>query len=183
MRWLTILSVIALLAYPLAVYFGLSRLGPGVLAGVLALLFIVRMLGGSKTRLRELKYIGFVSGGAGIVLAYLGYLLKQENWFRFYPVVVNALMFFLFCSSLWQRETLIERLARLQDPELPPEGVAYTRTVTKVWCGFFVVNGAIALTTCFMDLKVWTLYNGFISYMFAGSLFVIEWIVRQRVKK
>ncbi len=47
-------------------------------------------------------------------------------------------MLALFSASLLQKQTLVERLARLQEPELPDSGVRYTRTVTKVWCGFFL---------------------------------------------
>jgi uncharacterized membrane protein len=183
MRWLTILSAIALLAYPLAVYYGLSRWGLGVVAGLLVVLFLLRIIAGNQTRLPELKYIAWLSGGAGIVLALLGSLFKQEGWFTFYPVIVNTLMLGLFSASLWQKQTLIERFARLQEPELPESGIRYTRTVTKVWCGFFIINGSIALTTCFMTLEVWTLYNGLISYLFAGCLFISEWFVRQWVKR
>ncbi|PSU46252.1 DNA gyrase subunit B [Photobacterium frigidiphilum] len=183
MRWLTILSAIALLAYPLAVYYGLSRWGLGVVAGLLVVLFLLRIIAGNQTRLPELKYIAWLSGGAGIVLALLGSLFKQEGWFTFYPVIVNSLMLGLFSASLWQKQTLIERFARLQEPELPESGIRYTRTVTKVWCVFFIINGSIALTTCFMTLEIWTLYNGLISYLFAGSLFIGEWFVRQWVKR
>ncbi|EXJ46560.1 putative dNA gyrase subunit B [Vibrio parahaemolyticus VPTS-2010_2] len=92
-------------------------------------------------------------------------------------------MLCVFAFSLKQPQSIIERLARLQEPELPPSGVAYTRKVTMVWCVFFVLNAAFALYTCFLPVKIWTLYNGLISYLLAGSLFAGEWIVRQFVRK
>ncbi|MGF1755265.1 hypothetical protein L4C33_16930, partial [Vibrio makurazakiensis] len=101
----------------------------------------------------------------------------------YYPVVVNLCMLVVFASSLRQPQTIIERLARLQEPDLAQSGVMYTRKVTKVWCLFFVINGSIALYTCFQSLEVWTLYNGLISYLLAGSLFSIEWLVRQKVRQ
>ncbi|OEF25451.1 hypothetical protein [Vibrio rumoiensis] len=183
MRALTALSALLLLAYPLAVYYGLSRWGIGVIGGVFAVLFILRIVAGSNTKLKELKYIAWLSGGAGITLTLLATLFREHGWFTFYPVIVSTLMFVLFFSSLWQKQTLIERLARLQDPNLPQSGVQYTRTVTKVWCGYFVINGSIALYTCFLPLSIWTLYNGLISYLLAGCLFAIEWLVRLRVQK
>lgn len=183
MRLLTALSAIALFAYPLAVYYGLSRWGPGLVTGLLTVFFLLRIIAGRQTRLHELKYIAWLSGGAGITLTLLGSLFRQEGWFTFYPVIVNTLMLGLFASSLWQKETLIERLARIQEPDLPESGVRYTRTVTKVWCGFFLLNGTIAFTTCFMPLAVWTLYNGLISYILAGCLFLSEWFIRQWVQK
>lgn len=183
MKPLILLAAIALLAYPFAVYYGLNEWGIGAVAIVLGLLFLLRVLGGNKTRLRELKYIAWLSGGAGIVLTFFAFVFQNSNWFTYYPVIVNSLMFILFAQSLWQKETMIERFARLQDPELPDYAVRYTRNVTKVWCLFFIINGTIALVTTFASLHVWTLYNGLFSYLFAGALFVIEFAVRMMVKK
>ncbi len=78
---------------------------------------------------------------------------------------------------------MIERFARLQEPDLPESGVKYTRTVTKIWCVFFIINGSISFSTCFMDMKIWMLYNGFISYLLIGTLFISEWLVRQWIRK
>lgn len=183
MKVLTILAAIVLLAYPFAIYYGLSQWGIGAVAGLLGFLFILRIVGGNQTRLRELKYIAWLSGFAGITLTTLAYLFNNSNWFTYYPVIVNTLMLILFTASLWQKETIIERFARLQDPELPEHAIAYTRKVTKVWCLFFIINGAIALSTCFMSLQIWTLYNGLISYLFAGTLFAIEFVIRLYIQR
>jgi uncharacterized membrane protein len=182
-KLLAVLSAIVLLAYPFAVYYGLNQWGVGTVAGVLGILFVLRIIGGNKVRLRELKYIAWASSLIGMILVILAMIFKESSWFTYYPVSVNLLLFVLFFSSLWQKETLIERFARLQEPDLPGYAVAYTRTVTKVWCCFFVINGAISLTTSFFSLNVWTLYNGFISYLLIGVLFAGEWLVRLHVKR
>lgn len=79
---------------------------------------------------------------------------------------------------------LVERLARLREPNLPPEGVRYTRKVTLVWCGFFVGNGTMALFTVLQgDMHLWTLWNGMVAYILMGMLMAAEWLVRQRVIK
>ncbi|KLV04070.1 DNA gyrase subunit B [Photobacterium aquae] len=182
-RFLAVLSATALLAYPFAVYFGLHRWGIGSVAIFLAVLFALRVFVSRQTQLRELRNVALITGGAGIFLAVLGSVFKEHGWLTFYPVIVNATMLVVFASSLTQEQTLVERLARLQDPDLPPSGVRYTRKVTIVWCVFFIVNGLIALGTCFAPLTVWTWYNGMISYLLAGSLFAVEWLVRQRVQR
>ena len=84
---------------------------------------------------------------AGIALCTASYVLKAHQWLLIYPVVVNLVMLAVFGGSFWTRIPLVERLARLRDPHLAAEGVRYTRNVTRVWCGFFVVNGSIALFT------------------------------------
>ncbi|AQP35825.1 septation protein IspZ [Vibrio anguillarum] len=182
-RLLTILSAIVLLTYPLAVYFGINQFGLQAIGGFLAAIFALRILSGWQAKLQELKQLAWISGFVGITLVTLGMLFQQHGWLLFYPVVVNVCLLALFALSLTQPQTVIERLARLQEPELPQSGIEYTRTVTKVWCLYFIMNGTIALYTCFQSIEIWTLYNGLISYLLAGSLFVTEWLVRQRIRK
>ncbi|WP_028022970.1 COG4648 family protein [Enterovibrio calviensis] len=182
MRLLTVLAGLLLLAYPLAVYTGLSNFGMAPLALVLVILFGFRIASGHLANRGPLKHLAVVTGAIGIVLVSLGYLFRQHDWLLFYPVAVNSVMLTAFAYSLTQSQSMIERLARLQDPDLPPSGVRYTRNVTKIWCVFFLVNGSIALATCFMPLTSWTLYNGLLSYVAAGVLFGIEFVVRKRVQ-
>ncbi|WP_428648564.1 hypothetical protein [Photobacterium satsumensis] len=181
MRWLTAVTAAVLFTYPFAIYFGIRHWGLTAVAGLLIAIFALRFFLGSKLPLREQRYLALLTGGAGVVLAILGSVFREQGWLTIYPVVVNAAMLSVFATSLWQKQTLIERLARLQHPNLPPNGVKYTRNVTKVWCGYFVINGLIALATCFMPLSIWTLYNGLVSYLLAGLLFGGEWLVRRRI--
>ncbi len=72
----------------------------------------------------------------------------------------------------------------MREPDLPAATLAYTRRVTQVWCGFFVVNGAIALfTALYASAALWSLYNGFLAYLFMGLLFAGEYFVRWQVKR
>ncbi|ODZ77970.1 DNA gyrase subunit B [Vibrio parahaemolyticus] len=175
---LTGLSAIVLFAYPFAVYFGIDKFGLNLVGGLLIAALLLRVFVANK-----FKFLALATGAVGIVLITLGMVFKQHGWLQFYPVVVNVCMLCVFAFSLKQPQSIIERLARLQEPELPPSGVAYTRKVTMVWCVFFVLNAVFALYTCFLPVKIWTLYNGLISYLLAGSLFAGEWIVRQFVRK
>ena len=70
----------------------------------------------------------------------------------------------------------------MRDPQLPEQAISYTRRVTQVWCVFFTVNGAIALyTALYASSALWSLYNGFLAYIFIGLLFAGEYCVRRRV--
>jgi uncharacterized membrane protein len=121
------------------------------------------------------------------LLALIGLLVMVSGapaLLRFYPVAVNAGMLLLFGATLLRPPSMIERIARLTEKHLPPEAVRYTRVVTRVWCGFFVVNGAIALATALLaDLTLWTLYNGVIAYLLIALLFAGEMVVRRRVRR
>ncbi|ADT86697.1 hypothetical protein [Vibrio furnissii] len=180
---LTALSAIVLLAYPFAVYYGIDKFGLSVIGLLLAVMFALRIITANRTKLKEFKQLAAMSGLIGITLIVLGMVFRQEGWLMFYPVAVNACMLVFFAASLKQPQTLIERLARLHEPDLPESGVRYTRKVTQVWCLFFLFNAIIALYTCFLPMEIWTLYNGLISYCLAGALFAIEWLVRRAVRQ
>ncbi len=180
---LTALSAIVLFAYPFAIYFGIDRFGLNLVGGLLVAALLLRLFAANKTPLREFKFLALITGVVGIALVTLGVVFKQHGWLQFYPFVVNLCMLAVFSTSLKQPQTIIERLARIQEPELPQSGVIYTRKVTVIWCGFFILNAAAALYTCFQPIEIWTLYNGLVSYILAGILFSGEWIVRQFVRK
>ena len=49
---------------------------------------------------------------------------------------------------------------------------------------FFCLNTAIALYTAVIaDLQMWALYNGLISYLAVGTLFGVEFLIRQIIRK
>ncbi|MDZ5459474.1 hypothetical protein SM757_23110 [Azohydromonas lata] len=160
----------------MAVYAGMAQLQPRWMALVLLTLALARAAvarGGP-----------WLAAGAGAAL------LAAAAWWgnawlplKLYPVLVNAALLLVFGASLLRGPSLVERLARLREPDLPPAGVAYTRRVTQAWCGFFVVNGSIALSTALWGSDAaWALYNGLLAYGLMGLFFGVEWLLRQRLK-
>lgn len=171
------------LAWPLLVGFGLAHNGLHWLLPVMALLLLARLF-------QVRKQVGPMRGVlqsvalAGIALCTASALLKAHQLLLFYPVVVNLVMLGVFGSSLWSTMPLVERIARLREPDLPPEGVRYTRQVTRIWCLFFIINGSIALFTALHgDMALWTAWNGVIAYLLMGTLMAAEWLVRRRLMK
>ena len=53
----------------------------------------------------------------------------------------------VIATLLFYPSTQALQVARLQEPQLPPAAIRYTRQVTRIWCGFFIFNGAIAIAT------------------------------------
>ncbi|WP_310737725.1 COG4648 family protein [Ideonella paludis] len=179
MKPATLLSVLVALitvAYPAVVFFGHAVLDPRWLALGLVLLAVLRAWA-SQQALWWLAAVGALALAAGT--AWGGGWLPL----KLYPVWVNAVLLLVFGWSLWRGPPVIEQLARLSEPELPPRAVAYTRQVTQVWCGFFVLNGSVAAYTALAcNEQTWAIYNGVVAYVLMGLLFGIEWCVRQRVK-
>jgi uncharacterized membrane protein len=175
MRWALVLALTA--AYPLLVFASLGHVEPRYLALLLLVLGLLRVTaGGGAVQARWLV-------AAALALAGLTALLNQSLPLKLYPVLVNVAMLTVFAASLARGPSVVERLARLTDPHLPPEAIAYTRRVTQVWCGFFLLNGGIALITAlWASERVWALYNGLIAYGLMGLLMGVEWLVRRRVR-
>ncbi|MFV8782824.1 hypothetical protein ACNKU7_10420 [Microbulbifer sp. SA54] len=178
--------VLVVAAYPLAVYFGIQYLPFGYMIALLLAVAGLRLLMMSTQKSAAGGRIG-AGALAAILLA-----VSVASWLRgdstgllWYPVFCNLVMFAIFARSLYfQPQSIIERLARIQEPELPPSGIAYTRRVTGVWCVFFLLNGSVATATAMVaDLELWTLYNGLISYLLMGVLLAGEWVVRRRVRR
>ncbi|EMW6581797.1 MULTISPECIES: COG4648 family protein [Enterobacter] len=178
-----LLTGLMLLAWPFLIGFGLTHNSLPWLLPVMALLLLLR-LRQARRNTGPMRYVVQCVALAGIALCAASYLLKTHQWLLFYPVVVNLVMLAVFGGSLWTAMPLVERLARLREPNLPPEGVRYTRRVTLVWCGFFIGNGAMAMYTVLHgDMHLWTLWNGMVAYILMGTLMAAEWLVRQRVIK
>lgn len=101
---------------------------------------------------------------------------------KFYPVAVNFCIFLIFFTSCFAKETVIQRGARLVEPEIKPKALEYTRNLTYVWSLVTFLNLLFSLATVYMSEKIWAVYNGLISYLFVGTVFVIEYIVRKNFK-
>ncbi|WP_254918404.1 hypothetical protein [Cobetia sp. QF-1] len=190
---LSALGVVAALCWPLLVYALLSRLtatsamdsatASSATASGHASPWIWALIVFGAVLMQRLPIAWPLRLGLAGLLVGVSVLSEAELGLRAYPVLVNLAMLSVFATSLWHGMPVIERLARLQEPDLPPAGVRYTRQVTRVWCGFFIFNASIASwTALYADLATWTLYNGLISYALMGLLFSGEWLVRRRLR-
>ncbi|WP_245550190.1 hypothetical protein [Vreelandella jeotgali] len=110
LRWLL---APLMMAWPLLIWWlhGLVGSWPLLIAGAGLLAW----------RFPEARLLAAVAA-AGLIL--LGLVGEAEWGVRAYPVAINAVMLTLFTTSLWQGPPIIERLARLREPDLPPAGCA-----------------------------------------------------------
>jgi uncharacterized membrane protein len=181
---MSVAVVIALAVYPLLVYAAIGRFGPSGVAALLAAVCVARLV---VIKLRAPAafggpYLTFVCIG-GLLLAAASFWMDSSGAVRYYPVLVNAALLVVFAASLVSPPSVIERIARLRDPELRPAAVVYTRRVTIVWTVFFVLNGGAAFYTArFTTLEAWALYNGLIAYVLIGALFAVELAIRTALK-
>lgn len=173
------------IAYPIIVYVGLDYFDVRSIAYALIALALVRFL---LVRRSDGAAPQMVHGNLVIAMLLLtgGAAIASNSvlWLQYYPVFINLVMLIVFVLSLVRPPCIVEQFARLKMPDLPEVGVSYTRKVTMVWCGFFVLNGTMALYTILdASMGFWALYNGVISYSLMGVLFVGEYFVRGRVQR
>jgi uncharacterized membrane protein len=172
---LRIAAVIFALGYPLGVYFGLTRFGTRTAAWLLLGIAVVHTIVRSRERRR------FAWPSALTVPFCLGALwLDDRRYVLAMPGFINAALFATFFSSLFSERPLVERFARMRVAQLSAAEVAYCRSVTKVWCGFFVLNATIAAMLALLSqLTLWTLYTGLVSYVLMGLLGATEYTIRK----
>ncbi|WP_354668353.1 hypothetical protein [Colwellia sp. D2M02] len=178
---LVALSFTLIILYPVAVYTGLQYLENRTLAFALIGLFLVRLVLSKRIK-QSIPWMNHIFIAVIAVLA-LTAIFDISIGVLLYPLVINLSMLAIFAYSLLKKPSIIETLARLQEPNLPTSAIPYTENVTRVWCVFFIINGTISLyTALFTSIETWTLYNGLIAYLLMGTLMTVEWLVRQRVK-
>ncbi|MGS0743850.1 hypothetical protein ACVBEF_18840 [Glaciimonas sp. GG7] len=175
---LRVLSVLITLSYPLAIWLGHGLVAPRVLALLLILAAVIRLPTLKLSKASRWLII------AVLLLAAIAIWSNALLPLKLYPVIVNIGMLCAFGYSLAVPPSIIERMARLTDPKLPAYAIVYMRRVTQVWCGFFVINGALALITALWASQVvWSIYNGVVAYIAMGVLFAGEYLVRIVVKR
>jgi len=190
---LFVLALLALLIYPVIIYFGLQYIEPGYLAAFFALVFAFRHFMLTKRQSKnnvankpiKRAMIPHLHVVLITVLSLLTYstLANSALALKFYPVVVSLSFLAIFAYTLFKPPSVVEMIARLHET-LDEHGIIYTRNVTKVWCVFFIVNALIATWTIFQgDEQVWLVYNGLISYILMGVLMAVEFVVRFFVKR
>ena len=174
-----ILRGLLVVSYPFLIFAGLRWLEPRWLAlllgGTLLLRAGTRWHRPSPEELRRLLTPALLV--FGVVAPTL--MTNDVRYLLFVTALVNGALLVAFGRSLRVGPPLVETFARLQHPDLSVAQVRYCRTITLVWCVFFAANGAFSFWLALVpDLRLWTLYTGFVSYLLVGLVFSVEFVVR-----
>ena len=111
------------------------------------------------------------------------FYIKRFVVLKFYPPICNFFIFSLFFFSLFTKETIIQKFARMMEGNLKPPVLNYTRKITYLWAIFTFLNFLVSVWTIFLPDNIWILYNGCISYILVGLLFLIEYSIRIFLRK
>ncbi len=172
------LNLVLAVAYPIAIWVALTRWSArqtGLL--VLALVVPALLLRYWHAKREDLLAV------LRVPLVVLGVLLlavvtDQERYFFLIPVLINVALLGTFLGSL-RGVPIIERFARMQEPDLSDPKRRHCRQVTVAWCVFFAINGAVAAALAAAPMAWWAAYNGGIAYALMGLMFVGEYVLRR----
>jgi len=179
------------LFYPFTVLFGLRyienpvKFFPVLLSVIILLNALVNIPALKKRDFRVFwRTAGMIAAGALVVVLII--VTDNAGYAKLYPVIINIALLSFFGYSLARPPTIIWRFATMKEPQLAESenrihAERYCRNVTITWCIFFLANASVSLSMLFWASDmVWTIYNGFVSYILIGVLFGIEFIIRRR---
>jgi len=176
-----LILAIIVIAYPFVIYFGLMHFEFWQVSLFIIAIALMRLLL-IKNQTSQYFKIGFVGAVLLLIFASLALILKQQVWFKVYPIVISLSLLYFFAASLWTEKSMIQRFAEIREKNITPEKQSYMIKLTQVWCGFFIFNALVSsYTMLFSSDKHWMLYNGFISYVLMGVLGLSELIYRYTV--
>lgn len=186
-----VIAIALTVAYPFFVFFALVQCNasPRIISLALLVVCVIQFVAFTTKRKNPgQSMLPVILRSAGAAMVIILVLLTNSEWsVRLYPVVVSLSLLSAFVITLFRPPAMILRFALLQKPSLKdsdeyPAVESYCIKVTVIWCCFFVLNALIAMwTTFFASSFVWSIYNGFVSYILIGVLLVGEYIYR-RVK-
>ena len=176
--------------YPLIVYCGLEywALSPRRLSLLLLAIAFFHFLNFTRSKSSIDRSRTAILVILVFLCAFIAFFLDNIIFVKIYPVLISLSLLAFFGFTLWRPPNIIFRMASLWDKSLKnsPSRRAvelYCRKVTLVWCSFFIFNAIVASFTVFKASdRVWSLYNGLISYILMGVIFIVEYLVRRMVQ-
>lgn len=149
----------------------------------LASLFIVAVCLVIGQRRRWL-FLALVSVAALAAWSLRHSLVWDPRWiYLLQHVGANVGLALLFGLSLVSPSgSLVTRMARSIQGELPEDVLRYTRRVTWAWTLFFAVMALVSIGLfCLADMSTWSVFINFLTLPLVALMFVIEYLVRRVV--
>lgn len=165
--------------YPVIVLGGLLTVGVRKTALLLLLLTGRRLIAALATSrsTSKLMLIQAVSVAAIVAAAAIS---GSKIVLRLTPFAIQISILAMFALSM-RGMPIIERFARLQKDDLPPDQAAYCRKLTLIWIGVLLANAVLVLAAAlWADDALWTILVGPVSYTLLGFVFTVEYLYRKR---
>lgn len=146
-----------------------------------AALALVGLMAGALVAASGRRLAGLLAGTA---LAAAAWHFAAAAGFLFYlpPLAAFAFMAFFFGRTLRAgSEPLISRIARKEEPILPPEVARHARRLTGAWAGCFATLFLVALGLApFLSIEAWSRWVQGLGIVVPATLFLGEYAWRHR---
>jgi uncharacterized membrane protein len=129
----------------------------------------------------------------GIVCLFTTFFIDSEalskTIFKIYPALADLVYLTIFGTSLVIPPTIVYSFINIFDKKLNDHletvyFMEYCRKCTIYWCVFFIFDFIVSLITAIIDSDlVWGIYNGGITYVLMGLLFVGEYVIIKIIEK
>ncbi len=148
------------------------------------MLSVLLLLSGGGLVMKRARF-GWVLllSGVGLLVCQAYYPPAAQVMLFLPPILINLLLCSLFARTLGADATpLISTFARaVHGHELDEVAQHYTRAVTQLWVGLFMLLALVSLLLAlFAPLEIWSLFTNLISYILVLLLFIVEYQVRIR---
>ena len=157
-----------------ATYLAASALGHRA-----ATLAVLGLMSGALVAALGRRLLGLV---AGVALAAAAWRFAETVGFLVFtpPLAAFAFMTFFFGRTLRAgSEPLINRIARKEHPDLPPDMARHARWLTGAWTACFAALFLTALGLApFLSLEAWSRWVHGLGYVVPGALFLGEHVYR-----
>jgi uncharacterized membrane protein len=175
----SVLVLALVLAYPVLAYVSIDNLG----IRMASLVLLVLLLGSTLVRMVAVRALWrpllLQAAAVGLILG-AGYVTRSPFYMKLVPALIALSASANFFLSL-RKVPVIESIARMQKPELPPDEVRYTRTWTHLWGWTMAADAVICLAAAMQDsLKLWLILCFPVSYVLIGLVFCTEYVIRKK---
>ena len=118
----------------------------------------------------------------GIVAAIVGLSKWDGARYAAYlpPIFIHALLLWVFARTLQPgKEPLVSAIGRSVRGSLSPDLTQYTRQVTVMWTGFFLLLLVLSVVLPFVSIYTWSLCTNVFNYGLIAAILVIEFFFRR----
>jgi uncharacterized membrane protein len=135
------------------------------------------------------RMVVFISPAILCCIGIICLITKSSLTLKIYPALADLVYFVIMVTSILIPPPEVFYFINMFDKTIknhiePAFFERYCRKAAIVWCVFFVFDGAVALVTVFLGSDiVWGIYNGGITYVLMGLIFVGEYFILKMIEK
>jgi uncharacterized membrane protein len=135
------------------------------------------------------RIVVFVSPAILCCIGIICLITKSSLTLKIYPALADLVYLVIMGTSILIPPPVVFYFINMFDKKIKDHIETgffeqYCRRAAIVWCVFFVLDGIVALITVFRASDiVWGIYNGGITYVLMGLIFVGEYFILKMIEK